>query len=47
MRMLMTLVEQRRRLMNRCWITRTPYDEAKYLKALKERGSPLLSVETT
>jgi transposase len=35
------------RILYRCWITRTPYDEAKYLKALKERGSPLLSVETT
>ena len=31
------------RILYRCWITRTPYDEAKYLKALKERGSPLLS----
>ncbi len=35
------------RILYRCWITRTPYDEAKYLKALKKRGSPLLSVETT
>jgi len=35
------------RILYRCWITRTPYDEAKYLKALKERGSPLLSVKTT
>jgi transposase len=34
------------RILYRCWITRTPYDEAKYLKALKERGSPLLSVES-
>ncbi|MFB3106447.1 MAG: IS110 family transposase [Pseudomonadales bacterium] len=31
------------RILYRCWITRTPYDEAKYLKVLKERGSPLLS----
>ena len=30
------------RILYRCWITRTPYDEAKYLKALQERGSPLL-----
>jgi transposase len=29
------------RILYRCWKTRTPYDEAKYLKALKERGSPL------
>jgi len=35
------------RILYRCWITRTPYDEAKYLKALKERGSQLLMVETT
>jgi transposase len=30
------------RILYRCWATRTPYDEAKYLKALQERGSPLL-----
>jgi len=34
------------RILYRCWITRTPYDEAKYLKALKERGSPLLKTES-
>lgn len=34
------------RILYRCWITRTPYDEAKYLKALKERGSPLLRTES-
>ena len=34
------------RILYRCWITRTPYDEAKYLKALKERGSSLLSAES-
>jgi len=34
------------RILYRCWVTRTPYDEAKYLKALKERGSPLLSAES-
>ena len=32
------------RILYRCWKTRTPYDEAKYLKALKERGSPLLKM---
>ena len=26
----------------RCWKTRTPYDETRYLEALKKRGSPLL-----
>jgi transposase len=35
------------RILYRCWIMRTPYDEAKYLKALKDRGSPLLQVQTT
>ena len=30
------------RILYRCWKSRTPYDEAKYLKALQERGSPLL-----
>lgn len=35
------------RILYRCWVTRTPYDEATYLKALRERGSPLLSVENT
>jgi hypothetical protein len=32
------------RILYRCWITRTPYDEAKYLKALQKRGSPLLKI---
>jgi transposase len=32
------------RIPYRCWKTRTPYDEARYLKALQERGSPLLKV---
>ena len=32
------------RIIYRCWKTRTCYDEAKYLRALKERNSPLLSV---
>lgn len=30
------------RIMYRCWKERKPYDESKYLEALKERGSPLL-----
>lgn len=30
------------RIAFRCWQTRTPYDESKYLEALKRRGSPLL-----
>ena len=32
------------RIIYRCWKTRTCYDEAKYLRALKDRNSPLLSV---
>jgi transposase len=31
------------RILYRCWKTRTPYDESKYLSALKRRGSPLLN----
>jgi transposase len=30
------------RILYRCWQTRTPYDESKYLNALRRRGSPLL-----
>lgn len=30
------------RILYRCWKTRTPYDESRYLNALKRRGSPLL-----
>ena len=30
------------RILYRCWKTRTPYNETRYLKALQERGSPLL-----
>ncbi len=30
------------RILYRCWKTRTPYDEARYLRALQERGSSLL-----
>jgi len=33
------------RILYRCWKTNTLYDETKYLKALKDRGSPLLSVQ--
>lgn len=35
------------RILYRCWETRTPYDEAKYLKALQDRGSPLLKLAET
>ena len=31
------------RILYRCWQSRTPYDEAAYLKALSRRGSPLLA----
>ncbi|MGB7990796.1 MAG: IS110 family transposase [Candidatus Methylophosphatis roskildensis] len=31
------------RILYRCWQDRTPYDESKYLNALKRRGSPLLA----
>lgn len=31
------------RILFRCWKSSTPYDETKYLKALKGRNSPLLS----
>ena len=30
------------RILYRCWQDRTPYDEAKYLMALKDKGSPLI-----
>ena len=33
------------RILYRCWKTNTPYDEARYLKALTDRGSPLLASE--
>ena len=35
------------RILYRCWETRTPYDEARYLKALQDRGSPLLKMAET
>ena len=31
------------RILYRCWQTRTPYNEAIYLNALKRRGSPILN----
>lgn len=31
------------RILYRCWQSRTPYDESKYLNALKRKGSPLLN----
>jgi transposase len=30
------------RILYRCWQSRTPYDESRYLEALRRRGSPLL-----
>ena len=30
------------RILWRCWQDRKPYDEAKYLMALKKQGSPLV-----
>jgi transposase len=30
------------RILYQCWKTRTPYDESRYLNALRKRGSPLL-----
>jgi len=30
------------RILHRCWQNRTPYDESKYLEALRRKGSPLL-----
>lgn len=31
------------RVIFRCWQTRTPYDEVRYLESLRRKGSPLLS----
>ena len=31
------------RILHRCWMDRKPYDEAKYLMALKAKGSPLVA----
>lgn len=30
------------RVLHRCWLDRVPYDEARYLAALRKRGAPLL-----
>ncbi len=30
------------RILHSCWQNRTPYDESKYLEALRRKGSPLL-----
>ena len=30
------------RILHRCWQDRTPYDESKYLEALRRKDSPLL-----
>lgn len=35
------------RILYRCWQERQPYDEAKYLMALKQKGSPLVKNLTT
>ena len=32
------------RIIHRCWLTRTPYDEGLYLRALARRGSPLCAL---
>ncbi|WP_019030133.1 transposase, partial [Colwellia piezophila] len=34
------------RILFRCWKSRTPYSESKYLKSLRDRKSPLLVLET-
>ena len=34
------------RIIYRCWQSKTPYNEAAYLNALKRRGSPLLNPST-
>jgi len=31
------------RIIHRCWLDRTRYDESRYLTALQKRGSPLLA----
>jgi transposase len=31
------------RIIYKCWQTRTPYDEVKYLESLRKKGSPLLN----
>ena len=31
------------RILHRCWLSHTPYDESRYLMALQRRGSPVLA----
>ncbi len=31
------------RILHRCWLNRTPYDEARYLMVLQDKGSPLIA----
>jgi hypothetical protein len=31
------------RIIDKCWQTRTPYSEARYLESLRQKGSPLLA----
>jgi transposase len=38
---LRALAYKRMRILFRCWKDRKPYDEAKYIDALRRRGSPL------
>jgi transposase len=35
------------RILHRCWLERTPYDESRYLMALQKRQAPLLKFATT
>jgi hypothetical protein len=35
------------RIVYKCWKSRAPYDESKYLKALEARNSPLLAASNT
>ncbi len=37
------LLPQWIRIIYRCWKTRTPYDEVKYLEGLRKNGSTLLN----
>ncbi len=35
------------RIIWKCWRTRTPYSEVKYLESLRKKGSPLLKYAVT
>jgi hypothetical protein len=35
------------RILYRCWVDRTPYDESRYLMALQKRSAPLLKHAAT